>query len=96
MDRTNITDAEVFMVLYNRARTGGRAVLAYNPAPMSLEEAKKVVCAKGPVSYVDYFMGRVMKIDIAENPLNTLLYNRDNGPGAAEEALMDYMTAPKA
>jgi hypothetical protein len=35
-----------------------------------------------------------MKIRI-EDVLDTRLYDRDNGPGAAEDALLDYMTAPK-
>lgn len=92
--------AEVFMVLYNRAKTHGMGVLNYNPKPMTLAEAETITGAMidAKRTYVDYFGGRIMKIDFAPKvgqDLDTFLYNRDNGHNAAEDALMDYMTAPE-
>lgn len=94
MDRNNLSNAEVFMALYNRARPHGNSFMAYVPKSMTLDEAAAAIASMGN-TYVDYFKGRVMKIDIGKKFLETQLYNRDNGPGAAEDALLDYMTAPK-
>lgn len=44
--------------------------------------------------YFDYLMGRVMKINIAPDWLDTRLYNRDNGHEAAELAILDEFTKP--
>lgn len=90
-----LTPAEVFMVLFNRAKTDGLGIMHFMPRDMKLEEAQKTVREMGTNTYVDYFQGRVMKINIARRDLDTVLYNLDNGPDAAEDALMDYLTAPK-
>lgn len=44
--------------------------------------------------YFDYLKGRVMKIDIAPDEIDTRLYNRDNGRDAAEDAILDELTRP--
>lgn len=38
-------------------------------------------------TYFDYLNGRVLKINLSGDELDTYLYNRDNGPDAAENAL---------
>jgi len=86
--------AEVLVVLYNRAGTQGRGILHFDPKPMTIEEARATIAAN-PSLYFDYVKGRVLKVDLRGNEVETLLYNRDNGPEAAEDALLDYLTAPK-
>ena len=54
---------------------------------MTVEEAQKIIDKASGDTYFDYLNGRVMKIDVASEPLDTRLYNRDNGFGAAEAAL---------
>lgn len=43
-------------------------------------------------SYVDYFFGRVIKVDF--NRINFNLYDRDCGSGAGENAVLDMLTDP--
>ena len=38
-------------------------------------------------SYFDYLYGRVLKVWIKGDELDSRLYNRDNGEGAAERAI---------
>lgn len=39
--------------------------------------------------YIDYFQGRVIKMDLSGPEAKTDLYDRDNGKGAALQALQD-------
>lgn len=34
--------------------------------------------------YFDYLKGRVMKVDLSKDEIETAMYDRDNGQGAAE------------
>ena len=85
MDITGLDKAEVLAALFNAARPQGKGLLKYDPKPMSADEARKLSPNAG---YVDYLQGRVMKIDISGDEVDTWLYNRDNGEGAAETAIM--------
>lgn len=38
-------------------------------------------------TYFDYLQGRVMKIDVSENEMDTWGYDRDNGQGAASKVV---------
>ena len=76
--------AEVLCVLYNRAQTQGMGVLAFKPGDMLLDEAKELLKTQ---SYFDYVKGRVMKVRIEGDELNPRLYDRDNGQGAAADAI---------
>lgn len=73
--------AAVLAALYNASRPLGMGFLQYDPAPMTVEDAKRI----GPEQRFDYLKGRVMKIDLTKDDLYTDLYNRDNGPGKAEK-----------
>jgi len=37
--------------------------------------------------YIDYLGGRLIKMDLTEDPVETRLFNRDNGEGAAERII---------
>jgi len=94
LDIGGLDKAEVLMALYNRARTHGNGFMRYEPKPMTVEEARAIIAANPFLSF-DYVKGRVLKVDLRGNEVDTRLYNRDNGPEAAEDALLDYLTAPK-
>lgn len=89
--------AEVLAALYNASRPLGMGFLNATAGDMSAEEARKYV-DQGVKSelYFDYLQGRVMKVDLAEDSLDPRLYDRDNGPGAAERALAPLLNEPTA
>ena len=76
--------AEVLAALYNASRPLGLGFRHFDPTPMSTEEARELL-SQG--TYFDYVKGRVMKVDLSGDELETWLYDRDNGEGAAEKAL---------
>lgn len=80
----------VFVALFNKAKAQGIGVLHYTPTSMTVEQARERFgeCSEG----YDYVDGRVMKVNLSGNELDTRLYNRDNGIDAAEiiiDALRD-------
>ena len=88
MDISKYDKADVLRVLYDNAHPQGMGFLHFQPGNMSKEEAYKLLKAHPSVnSYFDYLSGRVMKVDLSGNELDTGLYNRDNGPDAAEKAI---------
>lgn len=92
IDITGLDKAEVLAALYNASRPLGMGRMAYTPNPMTRKEAEALL-KEG--SYFDYINGRVMKIDLKSNLLEVDLYDRDNGAGAAEAALMELLTRPR-
>jgi hypothetical protein len=52
--------------------------------PLTIEEAREYL---KEIQYFDYLRGRVLKIALSTNTLRTVLYDRDNGHGAALRAL---------
>ena len=76
--------AEMLAELYNNSKPLGMGFLHYTSELMDVEEAKKLLKES---TYFDYLKGRVMKIDFIEEEIETWLYNRDNGDGAAERCL---------
>lgn len=82
---------EVLCALYAHAQVLGMGFLHFRPGGMTLDEAKSILAHGG---YIDYLRGRVMKVDLSEGgEVDDRLYNRDNGPGAAQFALDDYFTS---
>jgi len=93
IDISKFNKAEVLKVLYDRAKPQGSGFLNYDPAPMKLERAEQMLKQH---TYLDYVQGRVMKVDLKGDLLDPFLYDRDNGQGAAEQALAGLSTVPKA
>lgn len=91
IDIRGMDKASVLMALYEKARCQGMGRLAFVEGPLPREEAEEMVRTQ---TYFDYVKGRVLKVDLSRDWLDTALYNRDNGPGAAEDAIMDFMTRP--
>lgn len=85
--------AAVLAALYNSARTQGMGFMHYSPEPMELEEARELLAAR---SYFDYVKGRVMKVKIDGDSLNSRLYDRDNGEGRAAEIIAGLRVESKA
>lgn len=81
--------AEVLQALYNNSRPLGLGFL--NPKALqdiTIEECKEIIEKSIPNDlYFDYLNGRVMKIDIADDILDSWLYDRDNGKGKAEQVI---------
>jgi hypothetical protein len=76
--------ATVLAALYNASRPQMAGFLQYDPKPMTTEEAESLL--KQTTDF-DYLQGRVMKIDLAGDDLETWCYNRDNGQDAAENVI---------
>lgn len=76
--------AVVLAALYNASKPQGMGFLQYDPTPMTVEQARQLL---EQCTDFDYLKGRVMKIDLSGDTLNTWGYDRDNGEGAAERAI---------
>lgn len=81
-----LNKAEVLAALYNNATVQGMGFLQADNKQMTTEEAKAILDESSD-KYFDYLKGRVMKIRIAGDEVDTRLYNRDNGDGAAERVI---------
>ncbi len=86
IDISGLKHTDVLRVLYDRAQTQGTGVLQYTPELMTEKEAKIALSQQGSGRF-DYLKGRVMKIRIAGIEIDERLYDRDNGPGAAAQAV---------
>lgn len=84
IDISKMNKAEVLAKLYNASKPLGRGIIHYDPAPMTTEQAQKLL---NQDTYFDYLQGRVMKIDLSGDMLDPRLYDRDNGQGAASHVL---------
>lgn len=82
MDISKLNKAEVLRSLYNNAKLQGMGLLFATMEDMTIEQAEKML-EKSNDKYFDYIQGRVLKVRIKDE-LDTRLYNRDNGDGAAE------------
>jgi len=87
-----VDKAEVLAALYNASKPLGMGFLAFDPAPMTRDEAA-VILESSHTGYVDYCKGRVMKVDLSRDVLDPRLYDRDNGPGAALRAIRHLLPA---
>lgn len=86
MDIKRFRKPAVLAALYNAAQPQGMGFLQYQPGDMTESEAEHILKTQ---TYFDYLRGRVMKVDLSTDELDTRLYNRDNGPGAAERAILN-------
>lgn len=84
MNIKGIDKAKILCILYNNSKPLGLGFMHYEPIDMKYEEAKKLLKTQ---KYFDYLKGRVMKINLDTDDLNTWLYNRDNGEGKAEKLI---------
>lgn len=85
----NTNKAEVLATLYNSSKVQGMGFLQSKDGEMTTEQAQELL--DEGTTYFDYLHGKVMKIDLSGDELRTDLYDRDNGPGAAEHSLADLL-----
>lgn len=85
IDIKGIDKAELLMALYNNARV---SEMCWCPATenLTLEEAQEYL-EEHYGSFHEYLFGRVMKVRIHGDTLDPVLYDRDNGEGAAGRAI---------
>ena len=84
IDISKLNKAEVLAALYNNSRPLGLGILDYDPTPMLAEEAEILLQNQ---QRFDYLKGRVMKVNLSGDSFDEYLYDRDNGPGAAFNAI---------
>ena len=85
-----LTREQALCALFNAARTQGMGKVEYNPLHHLNEvHAGLILCAS---SYIDYLEGRVIKTEfpVKAETLDVTLYDRDNGEGAAGQAIDQY------
>lgn len=84
MNIVGLSKPAVLAALFNASKQQGMGFMDSRGAqPMSEQDAAAVVAEQG--MYFDYLRGRVMKIDIEGDDIETRLY--DNCAGAAERAI---------
>lgn len=76
--------AKVLAALYNASQPLGMGFLHYDPANMTVEQARTILERQ---TDFDYLKGRVMKVDLSGDEFDPWLYDRDNGQGAAARAV---------
>lgn len=77
--------AEILAALYNNSKQQGLGLLDINgQSDMSIAEAVELMAQH---QHFDYLRGRIMKVDLSGDELDTRWYNRDNGEGAAERVI---------
>lgn len=93
MKLLGLNKAEVLVALYNRAKTHGLGILNTDPNyVMNIEKATELLQTQ---QYFDYLNGKVLKINLSGDDIDTWGYNRDNGQNAAEEVLQPLIERHK-
>jgi len=84
---SKMNKAIVLTLLYNESKMQGNSFLGGNGTPMTVDEANKHLETNQDF---DYLNGKVMKISLKGDLLETWLYDRDNGEGAALKAIQKH------
>jgi len=75
----------VFRALYERAQPQGCSHLSFVPGPLRADEAQRLFDAHNGI--FSFVKGRLLKVDLSGDDLDTAAYDRNNGPGAALAAI---------
>ncbi len=84
IDIKGLDKAEILAALYNNPVPQGLGKFFADDKRMTTEEARSLLKEQ---TYFDYVKGRVMKVRLEGDTLDTRLYNRDLGVGAAERVI---------
>lgn len=101
VDIRGLDKAQVLVALWNDSRMQGMSFLGYTGKLTSRRAGELIKQARHTGRngeeeiYFDYLNGKVMKIDIAPDVIDTRLYDRDNGEGAGEAAIEKLRLALK-
>ncbi|MFP3924621.1 hypothetical protein [Pseudomonas sp. W5-36] len=91
MNISGLDKAEVLAALFNASRQQGMGFLnSRGDRDMSKERAAEILKITEDFDYLD---GRVMKISLNHDEVETRLYDRDNGQGSAERAIAHLIAA---
>jgi len=93
IDIKGLDKAEVLAALYNNSRQQGMGFLdGRGQQKMTADQARELL--KEETSF-DYLYGRVMKIQLEPeaDTFEEYLYDRDNGKGAAQDAIDSLLAA---
>ena len=86
VDISGLDKVKVLQGLFKIAKPQGLGFLHYKPDDsLNDKEAKKILETRN--YSVDYLNGRVMKVNLRGDTLNTRLFNTDNGKDAAERVI---------
>ena len=86
IDITGLNKKDVFEVLYRGSHQQGYGFLHRDN--LSREELDEIY-DDSDGKYFDYVSGRIMKVDLSGDEFDERLYDRDNGSGAAYDALYE-------
>jgi hypothetical protein len=84
VDISDIDKKVLLQALYTNAKPLGMGILSYIPNHVLPDQEMESILAKG---HIDYLHGRLMKINISKDSVDTSLYNEDNGKYAAERVI---------
>jgi hypothetical protein len=88
IDIEGVNKADILVALYNSSKVQGMGFLQATGVPMKKEEAELLLNdSDNPQMYFDYLHGKIMKVRLDGDVLRTAMYDRDNGEGAAHEAI---------
>lgn len=85
IDIKGLDKAKLLCALYYGAKPLGYGMFHFVPGPLDIEEAKELLSKR---TYFDYLKGRVMKVELGGDILDPSMYERDNGAGSANIAVM--------
>lgn len=93
IDISKLNRAEVLAALYNNSRQQGLGFVHMTVEQAQEELDERNAHNEGRNCYFDYLHGRVMKVHLGKDVLETRLYDRDNGRDAAYHAIKPLLDA---
>ena len=84
IDISNKDKAEVLAELYNNSHPMGMGIVQYDPTPMTVEIARKLLEQE---QFFSYLKGRPIHINFKDNVIWVRGYNNDNAQGLAQRVI---------
>ncbi len=90
IDITGMDKAVILAALFNKAIALGFGAQLTTGKSMTVERARELLDDSDD-KYFDYLDGRVIKVDLSRDYIDPWLYDRDNGKGSCETAIIESM-----
>lgn len=88
IDIKGLDKAKVLLALYRASHPQGLSILAVpTDQAVTIKDAREAINDERPRKYFDYWNGHVLKVDLTSDEVDPRLYDRDNYPGAAADAI---------
>lgn len=84
IDIKGLDKAKVLKALHDHSHTQGMSAFGIFTDNLTIADCREFL---KKTKYVDYFNGRVIKVDFSGDSFNETLYDRDCGAGAAAKAV---------